>query len=256
MSIKIGENIQALRKEKHLTQEELAEVFGVTSQSISKWELGLSCPDISVLPEIADYFKVSIDELIGYKPMTSISSLYLNIKSLVDEKESFNEKIKTIYQIAMLASTCVSKNEKDSVKALIEGKKFKNVTLCQNHSGTIIKGNNSLFMTSFDNYPVFDTNIIRKVHRYLTSINKMNTLKVLFALHNLMIENGMTKNYTMNELVEKTNICANDIWIAFNDLNVEVVKNENGEDTWQLTEFYEVPMLVTLIIKETIDIPC
>ena len=81
MSIKIGENIQALRKEKHLTQEELAEVFGVTSQSISKWELGLSCPDISVLPEIADYFKVSIDELIGYKPMTSISSLYLNIKS-------------------------------------------------------------------------------------------------------------------------------------------------------------------------------
>ena len=64
MSIKIAENIQALRKKKHLTQEELAEVFGVTSQSISKWELGLSCPDISVLPILANMFDVTVDYLL------------------------------------------------------------------------------------------------------------------------------------------------------------------------------------------------
>ena len=65
MSIKIGENIQALRKEKHLTQEELAEVFGVTSQSISKWELGETSPDIKQAKELSKIFKVSLDELVG-----------------------------------------------------------------------------------------------------------------------------------------------------------------------------------------------
>lgn len=250
MSIKIAENIQALRKEKHLTQEELAEVFGVTSQSISKWELGLSCPDISVLPEIADYFEVSIDELIGYKPMSSVNSIYLNIKSLIDSKDDYNDKVSLIYQIAMLASTCNADQEKKSVNDILEGKKYRNKAISQCHSGLIMKGDNSLFISSFKDYPKFDINVIRKVHRYLTSINKMNTLRVLFALHNLMIENGMTKYFTMNELVEKTGINENEIWLAFNDLNIELSILENGEQAWQLQTFNEVPLLVTLILLQ------
>ena len=150
MSIKIAENIQALRKKKHLTQEELAEVFGVTSQSISKWELGLSCPDISVLPEIADYFEVSIDELLGYKPESSVNSIYLNIKSLVDSKENYNDKMSLIYQIAMLSSTCIADQEKKSVNDILEGKKYRNKAISQCHSGLIMKGDNSLFISSFN----------------------------------------------------------------------------------------------------------
>lgn len=250
MSIKIAENIQALRKEKHLTQEELAEVFGVTSQSISKWELGLSCPDISVLPEIADYFEVSIDELLGYKPQSSVNSIYLNIKALIDSKEDYNDKTSLIYQIAMLASTCIAHQEEKSVKELLEGKRYKNKSISQNHSGVIMKGDNSLFISSFKDCPKFDINTVRKVHRYLTSVNKMNTLKVLFALHNLMVENGITKYYTMNELVEKTGINENDIWLAFNDLNVELSILDNGEQAWQLQTFNEVPLLVTLILLQ------
>ena len=52
MTIKIAENLQMLRKAKGLTQEKLSQVFGVTNQSISKWELGLSCSDITVLPNL------------------------------------------------------------------------------------------------------------------------------------------------------------------------------------------------------------
>ena len=250
MSIKIAENIQALRKKKHLTQEELAEVFGVTSQSISKWELGLSCPDISVLPEISDYFEVSIDELLGYKPESSVNSIYLNIKSLVDSKENYNDKMSLIYQIAMLSSTCIADQEKKSVNDILEGKKYRNKAISQCHSGLIMKGDNSLFISSFKDYPKFDINVIRKVHRYLTSINKMNTLRVLFALHNLMTENGMTKYFTMNELVEKTGINENDIWLAFNDLNIELSILDNGEQAWQLQTFNDVPLLVTLILNQ------
>ena len=61
--IKIGENIRALRKEKKIGQEALAGALGVTVQAVSKWETSGSMPDITLLPEIADYFGVTIEEL-------------------------------------------------------------------------------------------------------------------------------------------------------------------------------------------------
>lgn len=65
MNIYLGENIKRLRREKDITQETLAEFLGVTFQSISKWERGESYPDITLLPAIAGFFNVSIDELMG-----------------------------------------------------------------------------------------------------------------------------------------------------------------------------------------------
>lgn len=65
MTIYLSENIKRLRLEKELTQETLSEFLGVTSQSVSNWERGESYPDITMLPEIAGFFKVSVDELLG-----------------------------------------------------------------------------------------------------------------------------------------------------------------------------------------------
>ncbi len=59
----IGNQIKALRLRKGVTQESLAQHFGMTSQAVSKWECGLSVPDIGMLPELSAYFGVSIDEL-------------------------------------------------------------------------------------------------------------------------------------------------------------------------------------------------
>ena len=60
--------ITELRKSAGLTQDALAEKLGVTFQAVSKWENALSCPDISLLPRIAEIFDVSIDTLFGLKP--------------------------------------------------------------------------------------------------------------------------------------------------------------------------------------------
>lgn len=60
--------IAELRKSSGLTQDALAEKLGVTFQAVSKWENALSCPDISLLPRIAEIFDVSIDALFGLKP--------------------------------------------------------------------------------------------------------------------------------------------------------------------------------------------
>ena len=58
-----------LRKARHITQGELAEKIGASFQTISKWENGVTMPDISVLPVLADIFDVSVDELLGLKPL-------------------------------------------------------------------------------------------------------------------------------------------------------------------------------------------
>ena len=65
----INEQIAALRKKKGLTQEDLAKALGVTNQAVSKWESGQNCPDIGLLPHIADIFGVTIDELMGRMPL-------------------------------------------------------------------------------------------------------------------------------------------------------------------------------------------
>ena len=63
--IRLGENIKKYRQQKDMTQTQLASVFNVSEQAVSRWENGNTYPDISLLPAIADYFGISIDELMG-----------------------------------------------------------------------------------------------------------------------------------------------------------------------------------------------
>ena len=64
MDMTIGKRIAHLRKEKGLTQEELAQHMGISPQAVSKWENDQTCPDISALPKLARLFGVTVDELL------------------------------------------------------------------------------------------------------------------------------------------------------------------------------------------------
>ena len=66
--INIAKVLVKKRKEKGITQDELANYIGVSKASVSKWETEQSYPDVTFLPQLAAYFNISIDELMDYKP--------------------------------------------------------------------------------------------------------------------------------------------------------------------------------------------
>ncbi len=67
MRLTISKNIRAFRKQRGLTQEQLAEVLGVTTGAVYKWESGLSFPELPMIVELADFFDTSVDALLGYE---------------------------------------------------------------------------------------------------------------------------------------------------------------------------------------------
>ena len=66
MTISIGNKIKTLRKQRGITQEQLAQSIGISFQAVSKWENGIALPDITLAPTLASYFGVSMDELFDY----------------------------------------------------------------------------------------------------------------------------------------------------------------------------------------------
>lgn len=61
----LGETISKLRKQKNMTQSELAQKLNVTDKAVSKWERNVSCPDVYTITKIAEIFNVSVDELMS-----------------------------------------------------------------------------------------------------------------------------------------------------------------------------------------------
>lgn len=78
----LAEQLIYLRHERKITQEQLADFIGVTKASVSKWENRQSLPDMTLLPQLATFFNVTVDELLGYEPQLSkeqIQKLYLEL---------------------------------------------------------------------------------------------------------------------------------------------------------------------------------
>lgn len=83
--LRLSENIVRLRHEKKITQDELAAFLGVTKASVSKWETKQSFPDILLLPQLASYFDVTVDELLGYEPQLSKEQIRCSYHKLAED---------------------------------------------------------------------------------------------------------------------------------------------------------------------------
>ena len=71
MKLQIGDTIKQLRWQRGMTQEQLAAVLEVSCQSVSRWELNVCYPEMELLPAIANYFDVTVDQLLGMDQLRS-----------------------------------------------------------------------------------------------------------------------------------------------------------------------------------------
>ncbi len=101
MRLKLSENLKRVRKDKGITQEHLADALGVSFQSVSRWETGAAYPDIEMLPVIAGYFDITVDELLGTAQVGKelrYDEYTLRIKELREQGKE-EERIKLLRQM-------------------------------------------------------------------------------------------------------------------------------------------------------------
>lgn len=140
--LNLSQNLTRLRKEKKITQEELAEFVGVTKASVSKWETGATTPDIQILPVLAAFFDVSVDELLGYEAQLTkkqIQYLYHDLAKKFAEREfaeawkESQELVKKYYgcypfllQMAVLYlnHSSLAKSEEQKAEVLMQAEKL------------------------------------------------------------------------------------------------------------------------------------
>jgi len=137
MNIYVNENIKRLRKEKDITQETLADFLGISFQSVSKWERNESLPDITLVPAIANYFGVTIDELMGNDKIRAeeqIQKYFADYKkasmSAKTEKDCipiakqayrdypYDYRVMMFYASALIYNSSYSVSEREEIKRL------------------------------------------------------------------------------------------------------------------------------------------
>lgn len=102
--MRLNEKLKSLRASKNLTQENLATKLGVTRQTISKWEKGISVPDADVLSQIADIFEVSVAELLGSEEKEEIKEDHVAqlLATMNEEMAAKNKHRKTMIRIIVI----------------------------------------------------------------------------------------------------------------------------------------------------------
>ena len=99
MKLMLGANIRGLRRERHITQEQLAEKLGVSCQSVSRWENDTCYPDMELLPALARIFSVSVDRLLGVSEEDKHDKL-MDLLKQVSAADAVREADKLITLIA------------------------------------------------------------------------------------------------------------------------------------------------------------
>ena len=106
--INIGKIISRERKSRGITQEDLADFVGVSKAAVSKWEKGMSYPDVTLLPQLAAYFNISIDDLMNYSPQMTTADIRKLYRELSDEfaDEEFDVVFKRIDETVKKYYSC------------------------------------------------------------------------------------------------------------------------------------------------------
>ena len=155
---KIGSFLKELRRQKAITQEQLAEELGVSGRTVSRWETGSNMPDISLLTEIADFYDVSIPEIIDGERKSEMNEEVNEVAEKMSdyaggEKESL---VKNIRQMSIVGAIALIIYEVIETLGLAE----RGVVL--EHLSTYLQ---TLVFVTVLLMPLYTTGLIRKIRR-------------------------------------------------------------------------------------------
>lgn len=186
----LNEQIAFLRKAKNVTQEEMAQSLGVTNQSVSKWESAQCCPDIQLLPAIADYFDVSVDELIGHKDAARANNLILQARSAINELSQGEDSklaLKLVYTInaALFLKRCKWNSEDafEHAGTAEWGSSYiasSEITACMRYGSVFFSDNNIRSLKS---------DKISELCGHLDNFYDIDAMKTFIALYTLNVNN-------------------------------------------------------------------
>ncbi len=252
--IKLNEQIYFLRRQKGMTQEDLAKVLGVTNQTVSKWESAACCPDIQLLPDIAAFFDVSIDELMGYKPADTYANIYLQIKKLFEDspkEEAFTIAFKLATLLHEGACTRGYKGyvpwntDKDYTKT--EECYRWGASICSEPEGVTVHKANSVFISDNKYGQTINNTVFREVYMILETLSDRNTLRILFDLHELTAAD-YDLYLSMDALKEKSKLTEEAIRSALNNLPIQTKDTDEGQHLYRLEGYYmHIPLLLIML---------
>ncbi|MBQ7379856.1 MAG: helix-turn-helix transcriptional regulator [Clostridia bacterium] len=229
----IGNNIYTLRKEKKITQAQLAEKLGVSDQAVSKWENDLCAPDVSMFPILAEYFGVSIDRLFGYYLNSHEQEISAIIKAADESMDTYKEieilseglkkfpnspdlKINLAFSLSMINR--ISQDETEKSEAI--KKAIKVCTEVVDHCGDVKQADRALNMLN---------RIYAEIGEYgkaMDVIDKMSGESYYFRV--VGIARTLAHKHDDKELERFVEKNLFDCWLAM-DLNLDMLTSRYGE---------------------------
>lgn len=253
-NIKLNEQIAFLRRQKGMTQEELANVLGVTNQAVSKWESAQCCPDIQLLPEIASLFDVSIDELMGYKVADTFENVYLKIKSLFEANPAETAFQNAFRLSVLLHEAACTRGYKgyapwDTSKnhGMEEHPHKWGFSACSEPEGNTVYTANGIFIADGASYQMPTASQIRDLYLSLERLTDRNVLKVLYTLYEMTVHD-FDLYVSLSDIAVKSNLLETNVTTALKNIPVTIKENDNGESLYRIEGSYmHIPPLLLLL---------
>lgn len=251
-TMKINEQIIFLRKQKAMTQEEVASALGVTNQAVSKWESAQCCPDIQLLPAIAELFEVTIDELMGYKAAGGLGDICLEIRKYfteLPEKESFEKAYRIAALLHEIAVTDGYKKflpwEKDRDYSADEVGRW-GLSLSVEEEGCTGRKNNCITFSLGKAETAPMASDLCSLSLSLEKLSQIHVLKVMYALYGLTaVDSGLY--VSCEEIAQETQLPVGQVEEALKQLPLSL-KEEGGNCFYRLEEsFSYIPPLLPML---------
>ena len=258
-TIKINEQIAFLRKQKGLTQEELANALGVTNQAVSKWESAQCCPDIQLLPDLAKIFDVSVDELLGYTPVSTTEDIVLAIRKRIESLPKGDDFDFTFRMAAALHTIILSKGMTEDnmnpgwdTEDAIEhaGNAEWGYSCCNIPDITTTMRHGAVFFSNNKNLTLMNTDV-RRIVTMIKPLSDTKNLKIATALYQLTVhsEDAYT---TIAQISDRSGVSPEKVQDCLEgDLSQFILEKQGSESQFRFHGLYMniIPILSLLDFK-------